>query len=654
VAEVTINPSGVGTYDTFTLISGASKTVAASDTNDATYLEPTSGVDFQTFQHEDVPVHGGSPVSSVVLHARAYGDADASLTFRSRLFGVNVDSSAQGFSAGPSHQEKTFTLTRPGGGSWTMADVAALEAGCSMNWAVTTPRLVKFWIVVTYSPISVLAEAIRKIASLRMLRFQKERGVLSIATDLSKMDLELLDILNVSHLFGPSADGLGWLWKNWQHRPFFCERQNFDPNRMLLTLEAEDAKPQLVTFLDLAFTDISSYANANGVIRVDAGNTRTFDRDSKAWIEDASGNGKVVEVGYDVEKIDRQGFLYEGAATNLIPRSSFKSGTTGWTLAGDATADSNDLLFDTAITATALRLDTNASVDASAQITTGTVLANTKCRVSIDHREFAAGQLKWILTRAVDGKYFRDSDGTWQVAAQENNLALRATRTRDISASVIDVGASDTTLTFKLLMTGGADYISFVHHVQLEDKPYATSRIVTDGAAVTRAYDSLVISNNSGLRCWPATRGTLRFQFIPYWSSTDGTIGAVFFHTYYDANNFTQLIYSADRFIFKRRVAGVDYSAEYVTAIVRGTTYELAARWTSDQGEHGLANYTLSVFVNGVKGTDATAVAQVEASPADMYIGSTGGGLFCADGFFRYGRITQQCLLDEEIARASS
>jgi len=86
--------------------------------------------------------------------------------------------------------------------------------------------------------------------------------------------------------------------------------------------------------------------------------------------------------------------------------------------------------------------------------------------------------------------------------------------------------------------------------------------------------------------------------------------------------------------------------------IQRGTTYDIGCRWTGADGEEDLAPYSISIFVNGVKGTDGLAPGIPTSLPAApyFYIGSDQAGANNADGWFKHFVIGQSVFSDEEIA----
>jgi hypothetical protein len=190
----------------------------------------------------------------------------------------------------------------------------------------------------------------------------------------------------------------------------------------------------------------------------------------------------------------------------------------------------------------------------------------------------------------------------------------------------------------------------------LVDKPWPTSRIVSaQGLVYTREADLLSFSNNSGARYWPNLHGTFVVgQLIPLWSSADisgYTMSLLWLQ--HDSNNWVHIYYDGTngRWVFERKVAGTVYQATKTHTMTAGTAFRLAFRWTSGEGELGLATFTQSVFVDGVKGTDVSSgAAPTEAASATAYYGKDPDRV---DAFVKYRLLTPQVLSDTEIARAA-
>lgn len=678
---VTLRPNAQGTYNNFTAGGGWTKVTAVSDQVDGTYNVPLLGTDPETYLLADVSSPSGSLVSSVIVHLRANAAVDGSYSFRLRLNGTDKDSAAPlNFTGGGvnlQNVQETF-LTKPGGGAWTIGDVNALEIGVTyLNWAVNVPQLVEMWAEVTYNPIPGELEHVRVIATHRLLMKRQARSLIQITGPAILGDVELLSLLPWSHRNGPSADGLGWGEKTWERRSSRLLSSVWDLNTMRVSLVAQDYRSLWTMLYDECRTLISSSAYANGVGRLYVG-TRTYNRDSKAWVTDPS-DGIVREVAYDIEQLcadipqagsSNGGQLLEEASTNELTRSSFVSGTTGITLGGTGVngsaiaVDSTTTLFDTTITPNSLKFTAGSPHAAALTATwaaTASILANTICRFSVDYKNDdatgVAEALYWRLVRNFDGFFWNNGSSTWVVGATDNALNKSfGTNSRGIS-SLIDVGASDTTLTLSVRQQTGGTALRSDHcyHVQLERKRWTTSRMVTDSATTTRAVSTLSYTNNTGARNFPATCGTMMFDYIPEGIDVNATTDSCYFLKLdYDANNWFRGFYdgSDGKIKFQVRVAGVTSTASQTLGFIsRGSVTKVAFRWTSSEAELDLAAGTISVFVNGVKGTDAIPGAMpTETSPATIYLGCDGSNA-AANGLLKRIFVTPVVMTNQEIAR---
>jgi hypothetical protein len=218
-------------------------------------------------------------------------------------------------------------------------------------------------------------------------------------------------------------------------------------------------------------------------------------------------------------------------------------------------------------------------------------------------------------------------------------------------------GTSRTLLISVFLKSGGtASRVSHLYHVQIEKGSFATSRIVTDGAAGTRVKTELSHSVTTAAKIYDPALGAFFCEVTPDWSSSDlGSTEDMFLFamTTAGATDYDALYYdaSAGAWVFVRNVGASTYTATKTAAVTRGTTYKIACRWTGVEAELGLTAYTISVFVDGVKGTDVTSAAPTFTSPETLYRGSGGGFVNHANGAVREVRIFPYALADEEIAR---
>jgi hypothetical protein len=270
----------------------------------------------------------------------------------------------------------------------------------------------------------------------------------------------------------------------------------------------------------------------------------------------------------------------------------------------------------------------------------------------MDYRENAASTgLKLRIIRNVDGRYWDGS--AWQVAVQ--NLAVTASTVNARATwENIDVGAGATTITLTpVLLAGTVGRIAYIKHAQVEAGAWASSRIVSNASAVTRALDSLKISNNTAARSLNNARGTLLLEYRPSWRNAAAATVFPLFDVTYDASNWFRLYYIHGTGLrFEARVGGTTYTAEVTGfAASAGTTHKLAARWTSVSGELGLAAYTISAFADGTKDDSLAIGTPVEAGTSDLYIGGNSAATQSADGVVRAIFHTQQVLTDDEISR---
>ena len=228
-----------------------------------------------------------------------------------------------------------------------------------------------------------------------------------------------------------------------------------------------------------------------------------------------------------------------------------------------------------------------------------------------------------------------------------------STITRWLS-KVIDVGAGTPTLTPSIVhrTADASGTISHAYHLQIELGRSATSRIITQAAAVTRDEDSLKIENFTGKLVYDPARLTGYVEVIPNFNSADLAAGQVLdiVQAFKDVNNYDWLYYDQfyGSFMFKRIVGGVSYFAVKVQALTRGTAYRLGFRATGADAEEDLAAFTISIFVDGVKGTDAVPGATWTPGASEyLYIG--GAGVSGWDGLIRQLVIRPFVFSDDEM-----
>lgn len=618
----TINPNGTGVQTGWTPTLGGGQSFlwqAVADASDASYGQadaPSPNTSPCTFELEDIPVNGGSLVYNVVVNCRFYyGGSNATTQIRATLNGVNVDSGTLTLTGGATYQDRTLSLpNKPGGGQWTVNDINALRTGAlGGTWDAFAPRIVKVTVTGSYDPIPGSLARVRSLGSTRLWYFQRGRQMMEGSVPLDFLDVDLDDLVPITHHKADSDTGTGWGLLPWERRPFGVAAKAIDLDRMTVKAGMVDLHPTLCMLWDTGKSRISSDSFANGVARMERGAARVFDRDSKAWIADPS-DGRIVEVGVDVEAMDAQGQVIERASTNVVPRSSFRDGTTGWTLfqgagAGTITIDTGDLFFDPsfytagvggALVLTAANPHTVNLVAESP--TSASKAANTIVRPSFYYKAPTGTTLCWRLRRNVDSFYWNDATSTWAAPITNNVLADSSIRTFGRSLAGIDIGGAASTLTLAVaLVSGGTGgRVGTVYHAQLDNRAITGTIIATDAAEVTRAASRLY-HQTSGVQ-WPGRRGTLYCTVKPLFNHADVS-GArtIAYASMSPAGDWVRMQHTTQggtRFRLQMNVnGGSTVSVSIPANITRLAEYHLAARWVSDVGEHGDAAYSMRLYL---------------------------------------------------------
>ncbi len=437
---------------------------------------------------------------------------------------------------------------------------------------------------------------------------------------------------------------------------------NLEDRTCMLTVE--DLRDQLCTFWHTAHAVKPVIHPHTGIaaLYVSSDVPLAVSRTGSVYLE-SPGGANVFEVTETIQPypLDKRGNLVEPTVTNYVLRSSFFDGTTGWTATGSPaatlTADTADpLLFDKTITPQCLKIVAGAARGGASHLC-DTVPSGNQLVVSFDYRcGDGTSAPEWNLQRTSDGFWWNDSSGAFQSGAVNNSLSSTTLISRVISKQIPSSG-SNQTYTFGFSVNSSKT--GFLYHAQIEGNRYATSRILTTGAIATRNVTNQQLDNDDqgdGFRSWPLEHGTFEVVVEPLWNFADLASGALLyvFRLLYDANNIVELYYSQSngRWEFKQTSGGTPYTAHATHSPVRGTRVHLAGRWTGSSNELGLTSKTMSLFVDGVKGTDVTYVSPNYLSSKVIYLGTLDGTSARAiGGAMIWWRITPWVYSDLEIAR---
>jgi len=516
----------------------------------------------------------------------------------------------------------------------------------------------------------------RDVLSRRLWALRRAPGLLTVEAPLWALDLDVGDRVALQSRVGPSNDGKGWLAKKWQRHDFTIQQIEDLGNGKSVRLQLLDRRPLDALLWDTASTDIPAVIlNArrqSGVARFGKGSLAiTFARASRAWVENPADPTAVMQIQTDERALTAAGEYLEPGRINQILRSSFASGTTGITLTGTGVngsaiaVDTSDLLFDPESSPNSLKFTAGSPHTALLYCTfpvTATIPANSDLRLSIDHHTDSGEALFYWLSRGVDGQYWNAGVG-WQVGSIGNQLPtvpIRSAAARYVSP-YLNPGFADTTLTLSIgLASGGtAGRISHLYHAQIELGLFATSRMLSDATAFTRSSSLLSIAVPSAARVYEPALGSFYAEVIPEWTSWE-TYAAPDRHVYYMTTNggadydalYYQFNIPTGQWVFERKVGASVYTATHEGGAEAGSLNRLCCRWTGAEGELGLAPYTMSVFWNGEKGTDAVSVAPTFAGGGEtLYLGQNPATGRVFGGVIRNRLIRPYAPTDEEMGR---
>jgi len=640
----------------WTLTGAATKPEAVDDPagapdDDTSYIECTSTAGAEepiTFTFSQMP--DAVAVTSVTIH------------FRSRLTaGSGTHHCLMNGTAGTnqvltgSYADKSdvFTTDPLTSGAWSVIGVNAIVAGVNQINTSMTARCTQIYLEVDFVPSAAKIGAARDVGSRLLRMFRRAVETVAIEGPLTWADSELYTDVAFTHAGYPDpAEGSGAGYKVWQRALLRLYSSSINLDTLQVAVGAFDLRPYLVRFWDTAIAKEPAAGTAPGAARLDPGVERLFSRGSGAWVQNAAvaaqGSIQLMPVSADVEKNETDGLLIEEARQNDIYYSAFGSGVAvGWT-ATNVTDDTADLLFVETVTGQSAHFARPGVSNCRLVQTTQSYAGSEQLTLSMWHKDDDAQPLGWTLTRSTDGFYFNNATPGFQVGAVTNVWTVRATPLRDQS-NVITLSAAAQTLTLTIYAETASGQDNHLYHVQLEEGRFATSAIITGSSAIARVADVLKMDNQ--VQCWWPEQLTAGVTFVPEFSTDASGGDHMLFQTISDDSGSWEQVYyrnSTGLFRYERRVGGVTYVATKAATLTRGTAVRVVARATGINEELGVEPFTLSIFVDGVKGTDDVA-DDVGPESDFLWIGTDSGIAAWADGNLRHMTVTPLVLTDEEI-----
>lgn len=525
-------------------------------------------------------------------------------------------------------------------------------------------------------------EDAREVGSRKLHSRREPRMAVRVPAKMHTLENDLMSIVGLSHPKIPDARGAGATADTWGRRLFRIVKQTIHLDAMNVTHVLQDLRRVAHLYHDGGISGATvddAYGGPKSGLMVASPvfHHRTFLRvssGSAAWAMNRA--GRVQLLNQHVEKfahrrvsateIEPRGLLIESLGANRISRSSFLSGTTGLVLNGTgvngsainaATADPR--LFEDhsggwTFSWLSIRggsphaADLYARFPATAALPTGTPIW-----VSIDYRAGAGyDQPRFRLQRASDSQYWNATTGLWQAGVKWNAIGSSTYIDRaffKVTHSVV------TTYTLDIGFESGVIALSSaaIFHAQLEIADCPHSRMVNDGAVTACNEDTLTVSSWTDRKLWIEDVGTGALTFEPLWNTAELATNKGILELYNGAGQSFEIYYDYANTRFCFRLAGSSAQEARVSGtLVRGTQYRLAWRWLSASGEYGNTARTLSIWLDGVKGTDATGSLLTASATALLRVGRVTASVTAdrADGYFSSKLLLRQALSDEECA----
>ena len=619
-----------------------------------------------------------SLITKVEVVARRYltSGTPPTATWRSMIRYSTTDYYSSTYSITGSYADYSYDFISAR--TWADSDLrdASFEWGIEHKFNGESNNCTSLYVVVGYIPSDVFISGFREIFSRKLRRSRTPEETYTAAVPLEFLATEILDTLSISHEALPRAATMlenieaHQLMEDWTRQYALCVGQRVNLNDLTMAIDWENQEP---THAAIWSTDVLPGAVADtldGLAQFDMGSLHAFARAQVAHIQQKDERIATVEAG--LPKMNHLGYLADESRTNLVKNSNFQD---GFDSIYTQTLNSGTIENDTSV----LFFSNEVSFPQSCHIVMGTdvtyqtqgsmsVTSTDEFRtVAIYHKDGAGAQvMSWRLQRASDSYYWDDTDEAWEVASVWNTLSNSTEITRDVSNPIICDVSTTWTLDFGVA-TGLQNDEVWVGQVDCTEGPYVVAPIITDDSAtVTMPEDDRTIvldaTGDAAVRQqWPAARGTVRMtleienatarmQDGDYLTLMYGQVGS-------SGNDFDAMVLRKEaatnpQLLFGRKRNGVAaVIAVKEVDLDRGDVVEVAARWTG-AGELELEDYTLSVFVDGVKGTDTTSASHSTTEKyTEIHVGqaATALGYLRAMNYVRNWEVIPRALADEEM-----
>lgn len=465
------------------------------------------------------------------------------------------------------------------------------------------------------------------------------------------LDLSLGDSVNVTH------GAIGWGDSYASRRHMRITGLRISPRRVALSptlLDIRGGRLNVGARWSWNFEDAGP--TGSGMAQIVPHNGVVWLRPARAWVDDPRGS-MLSCVEADMPRAQyisatQAGLLSERRGKQLLYRTSF--GTTSLSAhsgSGTTTEDTSSLFSNStnglagSFKRVILTAGSPHSSDGVQAWPLSRAAGSGSLTLSFYHHDDAGATLNWRLQRTSDSKYWNEGTRSWQVASVNNAMAsVMTTPGFQVAARGITGAATTYTVSAVQASGGTAARVNRIHHVQLEEKAFASSPMPFQGSYSEtcpgyRDDDLLQVCNDSTARVFNVSRGTLLTRFRPKWSTAD--VDGLLMHVFaveYDSSNSIALYYDGvnstkDRWVLAVKAGGSTTTIAASSTVTRDTQVKLGLRWASSTYDELGAEY--STPSAGVANYDIWSGAAVLASgTATMPTESTSSRLqvFTRDG----------------------
>ena len=532
----------------------------------------------------------------------------------------------------------------------------------------------------------------RQLAGYNIRILSQAPEVYKISVPQEYAALSLGDEVLISDGNLPSASSLlgslneHFMLDDWRSMNAVILEASIQPNGDL-NLVVFNRMPAMSLFWQTAALDTGNLVNSNedGTALLIPWAAQTNDRNSQHFIIDATEETthvRLASIGRFSAKTNHRGTLYEVGVENLVTNSAFLDDGAGPPVFVDyveefgtggtiETADITDIpmLFkDTIIQGKTVRA-AKLTLGSAGQVHLAQLLvingSGDSTRVAIWHR---GGIGHFSVTRSDTGDYW-SSGSTWVGGTTWHDLPSSQ---EEWTRTIFYLEGMPTTGTISIFMgikpgvlENGIIYLGqtmvYQHWAILSD-------IVTYGGATetSEVDDEIWDLDNGGThdaQTFNPNRGTVRVRIHFTTDSAD-----IPNSTFCAITEFGESTTNYDRFFIERNAGGTlklsaqrmrtsadGYATMVIAAFSAGDEIEVAYRWTDETGDElGLSARTLSIFHEGVKGTDdqSTTIHSITDQTTFIRWGNSAGITVFIPftiGYIKNIELVQRAIPDEEI-----